>query len=172
MKHLAEFITTAAKFPFETPAAGASQARRWLMRQPLPDEAASGDSAYRIAYNITMKDKRLRDLAKGDKVEIEREARIRATAAEAIYMLPLLLETPDGGPVFDIADPESMAEFEALDPEIIIEMTQVYHDFVKLAIYEAKKKSPRASLSESGSVKASTNGPSRAASSRRPGRRS
>src|SRR5262245_33293592 len=115
MKHLASFITNAGKYPFETPAAGDSPARRWLMRQPTPDEAASGASAWRITYSVTVKDKRLFELAGGDEAlkeeraaaqkrgdkelpripfELEKEARIRARAAEATYMLPLLLETP------------------------------------------------------------------------------
>lgn len=172
MKHLTEFITNASKFPFETPASGDQPARRWLMRQPTPDEAASGDSAYRMTYNVVMKDKRLQDLAKNDKLELEREARIRASAAEAIYMIPLLLETPAGQPAFDVADEESLAEFEALGSEIVVEMTSVYFGVVKLATLEAKKKSPKASSSASGSPKASTNGRSPAASKTQPGRKS
>jgi hypothetical protein len=173
MKHLAEFITTGANYPFETPATDNYPARRWLMRQPTPDEAASGDSAYRITYNVTMKDRRLRDLAQGDKAEIEREARIRANAAESIYMLPLLLIDPEtNGPAFDVADEESLAEFEALDPEIVVEMTRVYWEVVKFAIDSAKKKSTTALSSGSGSRSRSERGPSRAAPSGRPGPRS
>lgn len=164
MKHLTEFITSAAKYPFETPATGNYPARRWLMRQPTPDEAASGDSAYRITYNVTVKDKRLKDLAKGDKSELEKEARIRANAAEVVYMLPLLLVDPEtGASTFDVADEESLSEFEALDPEIMIEMTRVYFDVIKLAMHEAKKKSPAASSSGSNSASGLTNGRSRAA---------
>jgi hypothetical protein len=166
MKHLTSFITSAGKVPFE---AGGN---RWLMRQPLPDEAADGDSAYRIAYNRVMKDKRLKDLAQGDKLEIEREARIRATAAEAIYMLPLLLETPTGEPAFDVADEASLSAFEQLEPEVIIELTRIYFEVIKLAISEAKKKSTADSSSESGSARVAANGRSPAGRGTRPGPRS
>jgi hypothetical protein len=173
VKHLTEFITNAGKFPFETPASGNLPARKWLIRQPTPDEAASGESAYRVTYNVVMKDKRLKDLAKDNKPELEREARIRANAAEAIYMLPLLLEDPaTGEPAFDVSSEESLAEFEALTPQIVVEMTRVYFDVVKLAISEAKKKSQTAFSSASGSARRSENGRSPAASKTRPGRKS
>lgn len=173
MKHLTEFITTAAKYPFETPATENYDARRWLMRQPLPDEAASGDSAYRVTYNLVVKDRRLLDLAKGDRAELEREARIRASAAEALYMLPLLLIDPEtGAPAYGVADERSLSEFEALDPEIIVKMTGVYFEVVKLAIDSAKKKSTADSLSGSGSARASANGRSLAARRPQPGRKS
>lgn len=173
MKHLSQFITTGAKYPFETPESGDTPARRWLMRQPLPDEAADGDSAYRIAYSRVMRDRRLKDLAGPYRDEAEKEARIRASAAEAIYMLPLLLEDPEtGAPAFDVSSEQSMAEFEALDPAVVVEMARVYWETVKLAIDSAKKKSTTAFSSGSGSPRRSERGPSRAESSRRPGRRS
>lgn len=160
MKHLSQFIITAGKVAF------VAGGRKWLMRQPSPEEAADGDSAWRIAYSRVMKDARLRELAGDDKQELEKEARIRAAAAESVYMLPLLLQLPgDDGPsrpAFDVFDEESMAEFERLGSEVISEMTHIYFGAIRGAIREAKKKStPPLSLASS-SANPSANGRSRA----------
>jgi hypothetical protein len=160
MKHLSQFIITAGKVAF------VAGGRKWLMRQPGPEEAADGDSAWRIAYGRVMKDRRLRELAGDDKPELEKEARIRAAAAESIYMLPLLLELPGDDdparPAFDVFDPESLAEFEALGSEVISEMTHIYFGAIRGAIREAKKKSIPPSSPVSFSASASMNGRSRA----------
>lgn len=151
MKHLAEFITEAGRVAFQTP-----DGRRWRMRQPTPEEAASGDSAYRLMYETVMKDGRLRELAR-DEEALRKEARIRAVAAEAMYMIPLLLEAPptppacggeistgggEWGRAFDVFRQADMAEFEELDEDVLAEMTQVYLGPIQEAIVEAKKKSP------------------------------
>lgn len=148
LKHLEQFIIEAGHVAFST-----SDGRRWRMRQPTPDEAASGDSAYRVMHRRVMEDKRLADLAGGE-TALKREAHIRASAAEAVYLLPLLLERPVRGqgsgvggqeenwrPAFDVFDPASMAEFEELDGAIVSEMTAIYFGPIQTAISEAKKKS-------------------------------
>jgi hypothetical protein len=144
IKHLAEFIIEAGKITFST-----ADGHCWRMRQPTPDEAASGDSAYRLAYRQVMDDKRLANLA-GSPAELEREARIRASAAQAIYLLPLLLEKPgmlagEWVPAFDPFSDVSMAEFEALDGAVIAEMVTVYWGPIQEAASQAKKKSPSVS---------------------------
>lgn len=143
-QYLEKFIVEAGKVVFTT-----GDGRRWRMRQPTPDEAANGDSAYRLAQRRVLEDKRLADLAGSDE-ELKREARIRASAAEAMYLLPLLLEKPvvssqmsDGWlPAFDVFDAASMAEFEALEGAVITEMTAVFWGPIQQAIREAKKKPP------------------------------
>ena len=85
-KYLEKFITEAGKVSFST-----ADGRRWRMRQPTPEEAANGDSAYRLAYRRVMEDERLANLA-GLVAELEREARVRGNAAEVVYLLPVLLE--------------------------------------------------------------------------------
>lgn len=136
IKHLPQFIISAARIAFETP-----DGQRWRMRQPTPDEAADGDSAYRLARQRVIADGRLKELAGGGEA-LEREANARAAAAEAIYMLPLLLEREDGERAFDVFDAASLAEFEALSRDVIIEMTKTYWGVIQQAIAEAKKKSP------------------------------
>lgn len=136
IKHLTQFIVSAARIAFETP-----DGQRWRMRQPTPDEAADGDSAYRLARQRVIADGRLKELAGGGEA-LEREANARAAAAEAIYMLPLLLEREDGERAFDVFDAASLAEFEALSRDVIIEMTKTYWGVIQQAIAEAKKKSP------------------------------
>lgn len=152
IKYMEKFIIEAGKVSFAT-----ADGRRWRMRQPTPEEAANGDSAYRLAYRRVMEDGRLMELA-GSKEDLEREARIRASAAEAVYLLPLLLEKEAGQvagpqghkeeiwlPAFNVFDPALMAEFEALDGAIVAEMTQVYWGPVQEAVRQAKKKFPAAS---------------------------
>lgn len=146
LKHLEQFIIEAGKVTFTT-----ADGRCWRMCQPTPEEAADGDSAYRVTHRRVMEDKRLAELA-GSKEELEREARIRASAAEAVYLLPLLLEKPMGWGseekqgrgewmrAFDPFDSVSLAEFEALDGAIVAEMTRIYWSVIQQAIFEAKKK--------------------------------
>jgi len=136
--YMEKFIIEAGKVKFST-----DDGRKWQMRQPTPDEAAAGDSAYRIAYDSVMNDDRLRDLAKGA-MALKKEAGIRGSAAEAVYMLPLLLERQRGEnwrPAFDVHDAEDMARFERLSPGVVVEMTRIYWGPVQQAIREAKKKS-------------------------------
>jgi hypothetical protein len=135
IKHLTQFIVDAARVAFETP-----DGQRWRMRQPTSDEAADGDSAYRLARQRVLQDGRLKELA-GGKAALEAEASARAAAAEAVYMLPLLLEREDGQAAFDVFDAASLAEFEALPREVIIEMTKIYWGPIQQAAQEAKKKS-------------------------------
>ena len=127
------FIIEARRVSFE------AGGRRYWMRQPTPEEAADGDSAYRLAYQRVLDDKRLVSLA-GDEKAIEREARIRAAASEALYLIPLLLEDEDGAAAFDVFDPDSMAEFETLPPEVITRMTEVFWGPIQDAMLDAKKK--------------------------------
>lgn len=134
--YVTNFIIEAGRVSFE------AGERVWRMRQPTPEEAADGDSAYRLTHGRVMGDERLLEMAE-DGPALEKEAAIRAAAAEAVYMLPLLLETDDGQPAFDVHDADSMAAFEALDPEVIVRMTDVYWGPVQEAIREAKKKSRR-----------------------------
>lgn len=147
LKHLDQFIIEAGCVPFTT-----SDGRQWRMCQPTPDEAASGDSAYRVMYRRVMEDKRLAELA-GSEEALRQEARTRGSAAEALYLIPLLLQKPgiaNQGPestgpgawvrAFDVFDPASLAEFESLAPGLIAEMTQVYFGLIQQAIDQAKKK--------------------------------
>jgi len=134
MDYLSEFIVTAGKVSFET-----SDGRAWLMRQPTPDEDANGKSAFRLAYDAIMADERLGDLAKDQKA-LEREAAIRANSAEVLYMIPVLLETGEGRPAFDIFDSSSLAEFEILESSSIMIMVDIFLGPVQEAIREAKKK--------------------------------
>lgn len=134
--YLTSFIVNASKVKFTT-----GDGRRWQMRQPTPEEAADGDSAYRLAYNRIKNDKRLGGLAE-DKNSLEHEARIRGAAAEVAYMLPLLLEKEDSTPAFDIYSPVSLEEFETTDAAIIKEMSEAYWKMIQAAISQAKKKSP------------------------------
>lgn len=142
-KYIEKFILEAGKAGFTT-----ADGRQWRMRQPTPEEAADGDSAYRLAYRRVMEDGRLGNLAQS-KEDLEREARVRGSAAEAVYLLPVLLEKPGGGgwlPAFDVFDAASMAEFEALEGAVVAEMSRVYWGPVQEAVRQAKKKSPTASL--------------------------
>lgn len=148
-KYLSQFIIEAGKMTFTTP-----DGQQWRMRQPTPDEAADGDSAYRLAHQRILNDNRLKELA-GSEEALQREAAIRATAAEAVYMLPLLLETKQEKEwvvAFDPFDQESLAEFEALNIKTIAEMTKIYWGPIQQAIYEAKKKSQSDLSIESPSV--------------------
>lgn len=140
-KYLEKFIIEAGKVSFTT-----ADGRQWRMRQPSPEEAADGDSAYRLAYRRVMDDKRMADLA-GSKEGLEREAQMRGTGAEAVYLLPLLLEKPgnitgEWQPAYNPFDPASLAEFEALGGAVVAEMTKVYLGSIQGAMREAKKKSP------------------------------
>jgi hypothetical protein len=131
--YLTNFIITAGKANFTT-----GDGETWQMRQPTPEEAADGDSAYRLAYNRVMKDARLSNLAGGHEA-LEREARIRGAAAEVVYMLPMLLEKNDK-PVFNVFSEASLAEFELLPAKVIGEMTSMYYGLIQEAINQAKKK--------------------------------
>lgn len=131
--YLTNFIITASRTEFE------AGGRQWRLRQPTPEEAADGDSAYRLARRRVLDDVRLAEVA-GSREALEREANIRASAAEAVYMLPLLLEKPDGEPAFNPHDPASLARFEALEPAVIQQMVKVYWEVIQKAVTEAKKK--------------------------------
>jgi hypothetical protein len=145
LKHLDQFIIDAGKIAFTT-----SDGRRWRMRQPTPDEAASGDSAYRIMHRRVMEDRRLAELAGpstgSGEAGLRQEAHTRGSAAEALYLIPLLLEKEvangEWRMAFDVFDPASMATFESLEPALVAEMTQVYFGLIQNAISQAKKKSP------------------------------
>ncbi len=153
MKHLTEFIINAGVVSFET-----SDGRRWQMRQPRPEEAAGGDSAARLAREAVRDDARLRQLAPND-AALEREAAIRATAARATYLLPLLLLDEQGQPAFDVYSRASLDEFEALDPGIIAEMCAVLWGPITEAIIDAKKKLRPPSPGASSSASSSASGP-------------
>ena len=142
MDHTTEFIIKNGKVKFSTTTAD-GVVEKWLMRQPSPDEAASGKSAYRLMYGAILSDDRLAELAK-DEEALKREAHIRGAAAEVLYMLPLLLQRPGGRQAFDVFDHDSLAEFNAFGdehPEVIAQMSRVYWNPVQEAIIEAKKKS-------------------------------
>lgn len=145
--YLTQLITTGSAAPFAT-----TDGQRWRMRQPTPEQSADGSSAYRLMHGRVMNDLRLQELA-DDGPALKREANIRASAAEAAYMLPLLLEVPDGPDdwrlAFDVFDLESLAEFEALEPGLVAEMTAVYWGTIQAAIVEAKKKPQRPASSTS-----------------------
>lgn len=153
MKYLTEFIINAGVVSFET-----SDGQRWQMRQPTPEEAAGGDSAARLAREAVRGDARLRQLAPSD-AALEREAAIRATAARAAYLLPLLLLDEQGQPAYNVFDEASLAAFEALPGGIVTEMCQVLWGPVTEAIVEAKKKYRPASSGGSSSASRSTSGP-------------
>lgn len=133
-EYLENFIIEAGTVKFSTP-----DGRRWQMRQPSPEEAAAGDSAYRLMRQRVLDDTRLGELA-ASPAALTREAHIRASAAETVYMIPLLLLDDSGGVAFDVHDDQAMTEFEQLPGEVIAKMTQVYWQVVA-AIQEAKKKS-------------------------------
>lgn len=102
---------------------------KWRLRKPSLFERQSGESAYRIAYNTTLGDTRL--AAAGSSEELAREARARALAAEAIYLLPHLLERPsknDGGwrVAWPVSDTDALDEFEALEPGLLAEFVSAY----------------------------------------------
>lgn len=152
-EYLEKFIIEAGVIKFSTP-----DGRRWQMRQPSPDEAAAGDSAYRLMRQRVLDDQRLGELA-ASPAALKQEAHIRASAAEAVYMIPLLLLDDSGSVAFDVFDDQAMVEFEQLPGEVIAKMTQVYWQ-VMAAIQEAKKKSAAGSSSLSPPVAASGAGPS------------
>lgn len=133
-KYLGKFIIEAGKVAFTT-----ADGRKWLMRQPRPEEAADGDSAYRLAHFRVMDDTRLASLA-GSLEALKREANIRASTAEAVYMLPILLENEAGEKAFNVFDNTSLQAFEELPQAIIIEMGRIYWDQLQQAIADAKKK--------------------------------
>lgn len=133
--YLGHLIVTAGRAEFCT-----SDGREWRLRQPTPEEAADGDSAYRLAHRRVMDDVRLAELA-GSEAALAREASTRGAAAEAVYLLPLLLEKPDGERPFDVHNPESLKRFEELEPAIVQEMVRAYWDVIQRAAIEAKKKS-------------------------------
>lgn len=132
--YLTSFIVNASKVTFTT-----TDGRVWKMRQPAPEEAGDGDSAYRLAYNRIINDPRLKDLA-GSEDALKKEAHIRGSAAEAVYMLPLLLENENGEKPFDVFNETSLKAFEELPAEVVVEMSRVYWEFLQQAIAEAKKK--------------------------------
>ncbi len=133
-KYIGHLATNGSAVPFET-----ADGRKWHLRQPMPDEAADGDSAYRLMYNRVLKDKRLEMLAEDHDAHL-REAGIRAAAAEVAYLLPVLLQDEDGQPAYNVLDDSSLAEFEALPGDIVVEMTKVYWGPVQQAMADAKKK--------------------------------
>lgn len=133
--YLTHFIVNAGVVEFST-----GDGQHWRMRQPTPEEAAGGDSAARLTREAVLADTRLTALARNE-AALEREAAIRATAARAAYLVPLLLQTADGSPAFDVHNPASLAEFEAMDGDLIAEFCGVLWGPITQAIIEAKKKS-------------------------------
>jgi hypothetical protein len=152
MKHLTDFIINAGVVTFAT-----SDGSTWQMRQPTPEEAAAGDSAARLAREATLGDARLALLA-GNAAALEREAALRATAARATYLLPLLLLDAGGRRAYDVYSVASLAEFEALPPGVIAEMCEVLWGPITQAIIDAKKKSISALSGGSKSASTSANG--------------
>lgn len=132
-EYLEQFIIEGGTVKFST-----ADGRRWQMRQPSPDEAAAGDSAYRLMRQRVLDDKRLGELA-ANPAALKQEAHIRASAAESVYMIPLLLLDDSGNVAFDVFDDQAMAEFEQLSAEVIGRMTHVYWS-IMATIGEAKKK--------------------------------
>ena len=133
--YIEKFITEADAVKFTTP-----DGRRWQMRQPTPEEASNALSAYRLAEERILSDRRLAGLA-ADQAALEREARTRAMTAQAIYLLPMLLLDEHGQAAFDVFDQASMDEFENLDQAVLQEFFRVLWGPVQQAISEAKKKS-------------------------------
>jgi len=152
LTRLTEFIVQNGRVPVEGPAG-----EEWYLRQPMPEELADGKSAYRVAYDRVMNDRRLRDLA-GNEANLKREANKRGAAAELVYMLPLLLEDEGSAPVFDIADAESMEAYDNLSHDFITQTAAVYWGPITTAMIEAKKKSKPALRSKSQSVSGSGGG--------------
>jgi len=133
--YLTHFIVNAGMVEFST-----SDGQCWRMRQPTPEEAAGGDSAARLAREAVLSDPRLASLA-ADAEALQREAAVRASAARAVYLVPLLLQTGSGEQAYNVHNPASMAEFEALDGDLIAEFCGVLWGPIAQAIIEAKKKS-------------------------------
>jgi hypothetical protein len=150
--YLTNFIINAGRLEFET-----SDGEKRYLRQPTPEEAADGDSAYRIAYRRVLDDARLRELAENEE-ELKREARVRGAGAEAMYMMPLLLEDERGNPLYDVHSETSLAEFETMDPAIAAELAAMYLGPLVEAINEAKKKSVSILSTGSRSASNSANG--------------
>lgn len=143
--YMEKFIIEAGKVKFET-----ADGRMWQMRQPRPEEASNALSAYRLAREMVLQDDRLRSLT--SEAGLRREAALRANTAQALYLIPLLLEDETGRPVFDVFDEASMAEFEAAPPELLNEWLRIFWGPVTAAIKEAKKKSLPGRSNGSGST--------------------
>lgn len=150
--YLEKFIIEAGKIKFETP-----DGRKWQMRQPSPEEASNALSAYRLTQESVLQDDRLRSLT--SETKLRREANARAATAQALYLVPLLLEDETGQPVFDVFDKASMAEFEATPVEILNVWLKIFWGPVTQAIKEAKKKSAAGRWNGSGSTESSDGGP-------------
>jgi len=142
--YMEKFIIEAGKVKFST-----DDGRKWQMRQPTPEEASNALSAFRLTRESVLGDGRLRSL--GSEAALKKEAAVRANTAQALYLIPLLLEDEAGQPVFDVFDPASMAEFEATPPEILNVWLRTFWGPVIVAIQEAKKKSAPERLNGSSS---------------------
>lgn len=139
-KYLSQFIIEAGKVTFTTP-----DGQQWRMRQPTPDEAANGFSAYRMTLEAILNDKHLAQFS-SNQTTLEKEARVRANTAQALYLLPLLLEIKkeeEWQPAFNVFDETSMEKFEELaqDQAFMACWLKVLWGPILTAIREAKKKS-------------------------------
>jgi len=114
--YLSDFIINARRLPLDDGN---------FLRQPTPDEALGADSAFRLAYEAVMNDKRLADLA-ADDMALKLEAARRGRIGEALYMVPLLLEAEDGKPLFNVYSDVSLEKFEEAEQELITLWTVAY----------------------------------------------
>lgn len=131
--HLSQFVLEAGKLTIEV------EGNRWKLRQPTAEEMLDAESAYRLEYDRIMADKRLRQLA-GTEAALQRQASKRANAAEALYMLPVLLENEQGRPVFDVFDEASMQRFETTAPSVAAAWTAAYFRLMRVDVEAVKKK--------------------------------
>lgn len=133
MEHTADYIINAK------PVQITKNEQIWYLRQPTSSEVLDAESAFRLTFERVVADKRLRDLAGGEDA-LKIVAIKRACAAEALYMLPVLILNREQKPIFNPSSPASLKEFEKTDSETIALWVTEYFKLTRLGVDEIKKK--------------------------------
>ncbi len=105
----------------------------WFLRQFTDDEHSEAQSAGRIAADNVRSNPRLAKIG-----DVSQEAERKYEGEYLAYILPLLVETKDNKPVFDVFDDQSMAEFNKLSKDVYKELHQAFWDAIWPAYANAK----------------------------------